>query len=460
MNKHVDQWIDDHFEQLLADLQASIQIPSVYGEKAAEDAPYGREIRRALDHALQVAERLGFETKDVFGHACYAEYGEGEETLGVLSHLDVVPAGQGWDYDSFGAVLLDDRIVGRGARDDKGPAFCALYALAALKACRIPLRRKIRLIMGCNEESGMLCMDHYLQHEAPPTLAFSPDGDYPVVNAEKSSYFAIFKKEFPSQLSIKGGTAPNMIPGTAEAVVPLSPESVRPEADCFASETGYGVSVKTDGQGCRIEVTGKQGHAAVPEEGKNALQGLIALLVRLPLPQQDLQEVETVYRAFKLEKYGESMGIDREDPTGRTTANLPIIDWNENGYRLQIDIRCPVSLSKEELDAAVQAAMGDAEAELLYYNKGLYIPPEDELVGNLLRVYQERTGIQAEPVRCGGGTYARKLPHAVAFGIEYEGSGTGAHQANEFARFEELRFNAKIIADAMIALAGETAYAD
>lgn len=455
MNHKVDQWIDDHFDQLLSDLGDSIRIPSVYGEKSGENEPYGRDVRRALDHALAVADRLGFRTKDLDGHAGYAEYGQGCEELGVLSHLDVVPAGEGWDCDPFGAVLLEDRMVGRGTRDDKGPAFCAMYALAAVKACGLPLRRRVRLIMGCNEESGMLCMDHYLRHESAPTLAFSPDGDYPVVNAEKSSYFAIFKKEFASEITVQGGTAPNMIPGSAVATVPLAAEAAAPAAERFALETGFQAEVEPMETGCRIRVTGRQGHAATPEEGKNALQGMVALLVRLPLGEADHQALETIYRAFALDLYGQGMGIDMEDPTGRTTANLPILSWDEKGYRMHIDIRCPVSLTKERLDELVQRAMGDARAELLYYNKGLYVPPEDELVRELLKVYRQRTGTEAQPVRCGGGTYARKLPRAVAFGIEYEGSGTGAHQANEFARFEELRFNAKIIADAMIALAGE-----
>lgn len=456
MNRQVDQWIDDHFQEMLEDLQDSICIPSVYGEKSSEHEPFGKEVGRALDHALSVASKLGFQTKNLSGYAGCADYGQGEEELGILSHLDVVPAGEGWTHDPFEGVLKEDRIIGRGTRDDKGPAFCALFALAAVKECGVPLRRKVRLIMGCNEESGMLCMDHYLRCEQPPTLAFSPDGDYPLVNAEKSSYFAIFRKEFESEISIESGTAPNMIPGKAEAVIPLIPADISSELQVFAEETGYQIEAEAVEEGCKITVTGIQGHAATPEEGKNALQGMIALLVCLPLSETDHQALQTIYNAFKLERYGESLGIDMSDPTGRTTANLPIMTWNEKGYRLQIDIRCPVSLTKERLDETLQRAMQDATAELLYYNKGLYIPPDDELVSKLMAVYQERTGSNSDPVRSGGGTYARKLPHAVAFGIEYDGSGSGAHRADEFARFEELRFNAKIIADAIIALAGDT----
>ncbi|EGD49950.1 peptidase M20, partial [Thermoanaerobacter ethanolicus JW 200] len=69
--------------------------------------PYGEGVAKALDKALEIAQSLGFRTKNVDGYVGYAEYGEGEEMIGVLGHLDVVPEGDGWTYPPYGAEIHD-----------------------------------------------------------------------------------------------------------------------------------------------------------------------------------------------------------------------------------------------------------------------------------------------------------------------------------------------------------------
>ena len=186
MNRAVDKWIDDHKEELIEALRANLSIASVKDtEHAGEGAPFGPMIRKALDDALGRGKALGFDTVDYDGYCGAIDMAGGDEQLGVICHLDVVPEGTGWTYPPYGGEIHDGKLYARGTMDDKGPAFAALYAMKAIKECGVPLRRSVRLILGCDEESGMSCLKHYNQVAKAPTLSFSPDAEYPVVNSEK-----------------------------------------------------------------------------------------------------------------------------------------------------------------------------------------------------------------------------------------------------------------------------------
>ena len=205
---------------LLSCLRENLRIPSVQGEPE-EGAPYGREVRRSLDHVLAAAEALGFDTVNMDGHVGWCEYGSGAEMVAVLGHLDVVPAGDDWSFDPWGGESRDGRIFGRGSMDDKGPAVAALFALAALRDSGLPIRRRIRVLWGCNEESGSADMKYYLAHNGEiPVMGFTPDGEYPVINGEKGIINATFEREMDQVgdlrlISLHGGTAPNVVPSSA-----------------------------------------------------------------------------------------------------------------------------------------------------------------------------------------------------------------------------------------------------
>lgn len=171
--------------QLLSTLRQNIQIPSAQGE-AEDGAPYGASVRESLVHVLDTARELGFRTENMDGHLGWCEYGEGDEMVAVLGHLDVVPAGDGWSCDPFGGELRDGKIWGRGTTDDKGPAIASLFALAALRDSGLPIRRRIRILFGCNEEAGSDDIKYYLANGGEiPVMGFTPDGEYPVINGEK-----------------------------------------------------------------------------------------------------------------------------------------------------------------------------------------------------------------------------------------------------------------------------------
>lgn len=456
MNKAVDLYISEHKDELIESVRESIRFPSVEAPSAGEGAPFGEAVRDALEHALKLGEKFGFSTTNLDGYAGCIDYGEGDEMLGVVCHLDVVPEGEGWTHPPYAAEIADGRIYGRGAMDDKGPAICAIYALAAIKAANIPLRRRIRIILGTNEETGWGCMDHYRKVAEIPTMSFSPDADYPVVNSEKGIYHTTLRCKANTAVRINGGTRANVVCGKCNVFVPVDVETVEKHLEIFA-EKGFEFKLTAVSGGTQIVIMGLDAHGSMPEMGRNAMQAAFALLTCLPLEGEDKRVIETLHDRFKFDMHGESIGLDKEDASGRLSLNPGVIAWDETGFEISIDVRHPISLDVNEVRTRIEAALAGFEPVCVHEKQqdGHYIPADSELVSKLLKVYAERTGEYKEPLAIGGGTYARAFPNAVAFGCEQPGISGPVHMPDEFIGIDELMFNAHMIADAMIALASE-----
>ena len=451
MNKLVDLIIDRDSEKLIASLQESIRIPSTEGAPE-EGAPFGKPVAEALAHALATAEGLGLRTCNLENYAGYVELGEGEEMLGVICHLDVVPEGTGWIHPPYGAVIEDGIMYGRGVLDDKGPAFAAIYALAAIKEAGVPLRRRIRIILGTNEETGWGCMEYYRAHAEAPTLAFTPDGEYPVVNSEKGILHTTFEKHFESRVRMKAGTRPNVVPGRTEVFLPVCECRLRSAIE-KAGLDDFTFEVTPAEGGCELTVIGLDAHASMPEAGKNSLQAAFTVLALLDLEGEDGAVIARMHEALGMGLHGEAMGLDVTDASGRLTLNPGVMDWGENGIEaFKIDVRHPISLSAEDVKAAQCGALG-MEMTHVHQQDGLYVPADSELVSKLLDVYAARSGKRLAPLAIGGGTYARAFKNAVAFGCEIPGHPSPVHMPNELISLEDLMFDAHMIADAMLALA-------
>lgn len=455
MNAQVDQWILEHREDIVNDLRGCIAVKSLKSE-AKDGAPFGDKIKECLDYTLGVARNLGFEAADHQGYFGCIDYGQGDETLGILAHLDIVPEGTGWDMDPYNAPVVDGKIYGRGTLDDKGPAIASLYALKAVDECGVHLKRKVRIILGCDEESGMECMKYYKESQPLPDLSISPDGEYPLTNSEKSIAHAVFEKKFVSGITLEAGEVANVVPGEAVAIVTIPMETVQPIAQRFAQTSPCGIVITSKGESSQIKILGTLCHASMPEDGLNAIQGMLAFLKLLPLDPRDSEVIHAMEESFKMEYYGQSIGLDKADDSGRLTLNLGVIRWDENGFALTFDLRCPTSLPEGEIKEALCRAMEKTGAELksFMYKAGYFLPDDSEIVTKLLKVFKLRTGEELPPKKIGGGTYARTLPNAVSFGPEGYMCESSAHMANEFIGVEQLMFNTKILADAIISLAG------
>jgi len=457
MNKLTTKWIDDHKEELISVLQKTITFNSVRDDATAgPGAPFGKGPAACLEYVLQTSENLGFDVKNMDGYVGCVDWGKGEEQLAILSHLDVVPEGNGWKYPPYGGEIHDGCIWGRGTMDDKGPGIAALFALAAVKNCGFEARRRVRIIFGCDEECGMGCLEHYSQIEKAPDMAFSPDAEYPLINSEKMIYGASYKRSYPSSIQVCGGTVSNAVTGDCEAWVPVAEADVKKALDGIKKDPAFTYTVKAEGKGTSIAVVGVAAHASTPDQGKNAFYAVVELLAELNLPAEDLKTIKGLKEVLCWHNHGEAFGIDSEDTSGRLTMNCGVIKWDESGIeRLSVDIRAPISSNADHLTECLRKGFAKAGCEEVghEYSDGYCVPEDSEIVSTLMGVYNEVTGTQSKPMAIGGGTYARHLKNAVAFGPERPGELATIHMANEFIRIDHLIEDAKIYAESIIRLA-------
>lgn len=433
-----DEAIDKLKDELIRSLCTNIRIQSD-AQPPEPGKPNGPGAAHALEHALRTARQLGFRTKEVDGYAGYAEYGEGEEMVAVLGHLDVVPAGDGWKHPPFAGIIEDGKIYGRGTVDDKGPIFAALYGLKAVMDSGRPLSRRIRIIFGVIEETGCSDMEYYVNKEELPVSGFTPDASFPVIHAEKGVLNVTFAKEFsPAESafvaleSLSGGNAVNMVPDKARAVLRLN------------------------GRRAELNTVGKSAHGSRPDLGVNACFPMLDLLSRqdLPLEMQD----SFAYLAYALgqETRGENLGIACTDEiSGPLVVNLGLLEGDKGHIRGSLNIRYPVSADKDKLLAGLSAsfAKGGFLIESFSHLPPINEPVDSPLVKTLCRVFAEKTGQNLPPAAIGGASYARSMPHILAFGPQFPQEEDLCHQPNEFISVDRLVLLAKIYAQAMYELA-------
>ena len=441
-------------DELLAELAALIQIPSVASEPE-EGAPYGREPLRCLEHMLALCERLGLRTGRMDNRVGWCEYGDGAEMVGVLVHLDVVPAGSGWtEAEPFSGEIKDGRIYGRGTMDDKGPAVGAVYALAALKDAGVKLTRRIRILFGTSEEVGCNDIAWYVEHGGElPVIGFTPDAEYPVINGEKGIIDATYVKTLHQTgayrlLKLEGGTASNISPAHAVAEIACP-------ADAAAKIAADKVTVTPIEGGIRVEAAGVSVHGSTPELGENAVGRLAQALAQLPFEGDAADCIAFLADRIGMECHGESLGLAMRDDLGPLTFNLGVMKLKDDALSLSFTIRYPVSKTYDDVFPRVERAftLGGFTLTDQWSKPSLYVSPESELIRKLSKVYEEQTGSAAALKTLGGGTYAKSMPNLVAFGPIFPGDIVREHQANEYVPVEWVLRNAEIIGAAMYELA-------
>ncbi len=459
-NRKMHELIDASFDEQVRETQGVLRIRSVLDEsKISDEHPLGPDLSRSLEDFLARAKRLGFETKNVDNYAGYAEMGSGE-MIGVLAHLDVVPEGKegDWKHPPYAGAIEDGKLYGRGSTDDKGPAIAALFAMKALHDSGIPLKKRFRLIVGLDEESGSRCMLHYNEVEEQPAFSFSPDASFPVVNAEKGILRATIAKKVkiggaygkPELTSLFGGDRFNVVPDEAVAILKNPPESLM--GACGDLEVKEGRDTST------IMARGVSAHAMEPEKGKNAVQKLLACLKELALTPHDRELVSAIYNLAGTGYAGEGLGIASSDEvSGPLTCNLAAVNLaaSEDGAFKEIfaklDIRYPVTADADKLIGSLYEAIKSAGAEVSINTnkKPLYIPEVHPAVQILLDAYETITGDRPKPVSMGGGTYCRFMPNAVSAGPVFPGEVELAHQVDEYASLDSLRKSTHIYAEAL-----------
>ncbi len=454
MNETVSRLLDAYRAEFTEKLQAWVRIPSVQGEPE-DGAPFGREVRHMLDAAEADAKAMGFPVRDFDGYACDITLGDRPEMIAVLGHLDVVPAGDGWNYPPFGAEMDGTRIYGRGTSDDKGPALASLYAMRAIREAGIPLKKSIRLILGCNEETDWKDMEWYAAHAEIPAVGFSPDASFPVINTEKAIIHLRFTApETGSGLQVAEmatGERPNVIPGECTAVV-RGGEELAAGVRAWGAEKNLPVTAEIVPEGVRITAEGIPGHSAYPEGRRNAIGMMICLLRDLGAEGP----LKVLADAVGMTHDGSGLGCACSDAvSGPLTCNMGILHLKDGAWTGTLDMRCPVNADLPALRDAAKAHLPGFEVETLEMKPAHHVPADSELVTQLLAAYEEETGLPGETIATGGGTYAKVLSQGVAFGATFPDDEDLAHQANEYADVDRLVTAAKIYANALIRLAGE-----
>ena len=453
-NAKLDAALEALRPDMIATLQRWIRVPSVRAERSAANAPFGAEVRRALDTALADLERLGMRPRDIDGYCCDAEIGEGEETIAVLAHLDVVPEGDGWTHDPYGGEIVDGRLIGRGTSDDKGPGVAAMFAMKAIADAGIPLRRKCRLILGCDEESGMEDLAYYEKKIGLPDVGFSPDASFPLINTEKG--ITSLRLHAPMTdarlISIQSGTRSNVVPGTATAIVEGDWREAAADAFHVEDEDCALETELTDGGMTRVVVTGVPAHASTPDKGKNAGKMLLRVLRKMGIGGAPVALLD---EAAGDENEGHALGIAGSDEvSGRLTINFGLLSAKDGTLDVTFDCRYPVFFDDRTISATVQKRLAPAgfAMEPTHASAPHHVPESSELVQKLMAVYNGITGENAKPFAIGGGTYARHLQEGVAFGMLFPGEPELEHQANESISIESFLRAARIYAYAIVAL--------
>lgn len=457
---------------MINDLARLIEINST-NATAEQGAPFGRNNRKALDVFTDIARGYGLRTGTDEGYAAWAEYGEGEGLIGILGHLDIVPAGNGWSTDPFKLTVENGMLYGRGVSDDKGPVVACLHSLARLARENVKLNGRVRLIVGCNEEEGSACIKHYVKHCEIPTVAFTPDSDFPVTASEKGIlHLSVSLPLSPTAAQalsyVEGGEKANIVPNLCKAAItknsPLyaALDAYRVPADILKNEkvalalAEHGcdlsdISIYPSGGFIEISARGTSAHASTPLKGSNAISKMSVLLCALLPEDETLSKLAEIFGARSPEK---ALGIYESDETGETTVNAGVCRKKDDKLVLTLDIRIPACSDAKKVTATIKEKFGNAQVVTLHSAPALSVDENGLLVNTLMNVYRDCTGdFESKPLHIGGGTYAKELPCCVAFGAVFPGKNTHMHDADEcypvedFYKLEEIYYKAILALD-------------
>ncbi|PHK50882.1 dipeptidase PepV [Staphylococcus edaphicus] len=452
--------VKEYEELILEDLNGLLSIESVRDDnKASAENPVGPGPRQALDYMYKIAERDGFGTHDVDHIAGRIEAGSGDDVFGILCHVDVVPAGEGWDSDPFNPVVTDDKIVARGTLDDKGPTIAAYYAVKILNEMNVNWKKRIHIIIGTDEESDWKCTERYFQTEEMPKLGFAPDAEFPAIHGEKgiSTFDVIQNKKADDQdepeyelRSFASGQRYNMVPDEAIANVAVKENmtDVIQNFEQYLNEHDVEGESVVDSGILVLKVQGKAVHGMDPSIGVNAGLYLLNFLTTLDLDKTAANFVAFSEQYLFESHFGEKMGMKfHTDVMGDVTTNIGVISYdNQNGGKFGINLRYPEGFEFDEALARFKEEIKSLgfSIELGKNQTPHYVEKDDPFVQSLVQAYRNQTGDDTEPYTIGGGTYARNLDKGVAFGAMFSDSEDLMHQKNEYITKKQL-FNATSI---------------
>ena len=465
MNIDFKKEVLNHKEDLLKDLFELLSVRSILGTDITEETPFGSGPREALDLILSFGKRDGYKTKLVENKAGHIEVGQGEELFGILGHVDVVPVVEAdWTSHPFKPEIRDGKIFARGSLDDKGPTMAAYYAVKLLDKLGVKWNKRVRVIVGSDEETGFRCVEAYFKHEEQPASGFTPDAMFPLVYAEKARATFDHKLKFVDEdgqynyklVKFNGGQVLNMVVASAKAELEGEASDIKEKFENFLAQEKLEGEVEV-GNTIKLTLKGKAAHGSTPQYGINGATKLAEFLSTLGLDNNGKNFVDYIVEKLANDPFGEKLGINySDDEMGEATYNYGILEYDlERKIGLvSTDCRHP---KKFDLVGRLNGIKVDnIDIEVTSTKEAHYVPKDDELVTTLMDVYRKHTGdTKNDAFVLGGGTYARCLKKGVAFGLLFPGKEDTMHQANEYLEVEDLLLATAIYAEGIYKLCCE-----
>ncbi|MCU0104814.1 dipeptidase PepV [Acholeplasma vituli] len=457
MNINFVEEVTKRKEAIMKDLVGLIQINSELTtfDPNRKHAPFGEGIDEALTYMLNIGKRDGFSTLNADHYAGHIEYGQQDEYVGMVGHLDVVPAGSGWSYPPYGAVVADGKMYGRGTEDDKGPTLAAYYAMKILKDLQVPLSKRIKLVLGTDEETAWRCVNYYFKHyPEQPVAGFIPDSEFPLTYGEKGILKVVVKgKNEPSKLvRFDSGLRDNMVPDHALAIV--SDKDLKEKFEAFLSKHKYSGKVSEEGANLVLEIDGKSAHGSTPDEGVNAAYLMVHFFNEVGITNAFIDAINTYLLD---DTKGVKIGVDYLDKEmGPVTVNAGVFKLENNQFEIILNPRYPNGVDPESFIKRFETAFSSLglKVELGKHQRLLYVDPKSAMIQTLMEAYKKYSkDYEAKPLTTGGGTFARAMKNSVAFGPHFPNKPSYIHQKDEYIILDDFFMSIAIYADALYQLA-------
>lgn len=415
-NKKLKLWLEENRDSILSDWIELAKIPSVKSD-AVENAPFGAECRNALTKAAYFFERDGFDSEVSKGNTyALCSYGDGRKKIGLFSHSDVVPVGEGWIYtEPFNPVIKDGTLIGRGVEDNKSGVIAALCLFRFMKENGIRLKNKLELFIGSDEECGMNDMKEYLQNEVMPEVSLVPDADFPCSVGEKGIYHLMAESNaaFDSLVSISGGQAYNIVLDNVTVEIPCTDE-VFNEIKLRMKENENIICSNSE-----LIFKGIAKHASIPEGSVNAAMTAIDFLLDCDFVSSGDKDILSNAEILLGCYYGGGFGIECTDPVfGKTTCVNGMCRTVNGKLRLSFDIRYGDSVDGKELEKKIDSRLEQLGFTAVEKDNrpGFSIDKDSKFPAIFEDIYEQLIGERLNRVTMAGGTYARKLKNAFSIG--------------------------------------------
>ena len=438
------QEVLNHKEDLLKDLFELLSVRSILGTDITEETPFGSGPREALDLILSFGKRDGYKTKLVENKAGHIEVGQGEELFGILGHVDVVPVVEAdWTSHPFKPEIRDGKIFARGSLDDKGPTMAAYYAVKLLDKLGVKWNKRVRVIVGSDEETGFRCVEAYFKHEEQPASGFTPDAMFPLVYAEKARATFDHKLKFVDEdgqynyklVKFNGGQVLNMVVASAKAELEGEASDIKEKFENFLAQEKLEGEVEV-GNTIKLTLKGKAAHGSTPQYGINGATKLAEFLSTLGLDNNGKNFVDYIVEKLANDPFGEKLGINySDDEMGEATYNYGILEYDLERKIGLVSTDCRHPKKFDLVDRLNGIKVDNIDIEVTSTKEAHYVPKDDELVTTLMDVYRKHTGdTKNDAFVLGGGTYARCLKKGVAFGLLFPGKEDTMHQELKAAK--------------------------